>query len=447
MSVQSQIDRIKTDVENAYEAVEERRDLSNLANSIGSLPVAIPLNDLGDATPEDVASGKTFTSASGISVTGTYEPYQPSAPADPVDVYNTTRPADWIAMPTPADNELYLLVHIPNGGASLLAFTVTTDDGGSYSVYDGHNTVTKTSGSTYETELDADLYDDLTSTGMKQAMIKISTSGSTNILTWESSLHSKKTYPDDYKLWSVVEISGKLPEATRVVCGGAKYVSALAGLRYFSLYGSNKIENASNMFEYCSSLVTVPSLDTSNVTSMSRMFIYCQCLVTAPSLDTSNVTSMESMFYGCYELSAFPLWNTSNVTNMKSMFQNCYSLSTISPLDTSNVTTTSSMFSFCRTLKTVPPLDTSNNTNMSSMFNKCYMLGHVSLVPTVSDWSGTDIEVAYTTLSHKAIVDLFNSLPTITQSHSIALYSNIGISELTEEDKAIATNKNWTVVF
>lgn len=37
----------------------------------------------------------------------------PVGPLDPQVVYRQTRPADWLPMPTPADNEIYLLAQVP----------------------------------------------------------------------------------------------------------------------------------------------------------------------------------------------------------------------------------------------------------------------------------------------------------------------------------------------
>ena len=110
MSVQSEIDRIITAVGNAYNKVSEKggtlpasQTVSNLATAIGSIP----------------SGGGGGGGSSG-------------EPLDPVEVYNTTRPSDWLSMPTPADNEMYLLFHIPDGFSSLLAFTVTCT--GNYTV-------------------------------------------------------------------------------------------------------------------------------------------------------------------------------------------------------------------------------------------------------------------------------------------------------------------------
>ena len=205
-----------------------------------------------------------------------------SDPTDPVEVYNNTRPSDWLPMPTPADNEMYLLFHIPDGFSSLLAFTVTCT--GNYtvalgSVSDGAFvqmiSTSVASGSKYEAELFADDYGNLTSDGHKQVMVKVS---GTDILTWEPSNHSKKTSPAKFAGWNIVEISCNLPSGTSVACGSSTVNSALKKLRYFAWYGNNAVTDMTNMFYYCYSLTAIPQIDTSAVTNMNNMFNSCNSL-------------------------------------------------------------------------------------------------------------------------------------------------------------------------
>ena len=56
------------------------------------------------------------------------------------------------------------------------------------------------------------------------------------------------------------------------------------------------------MFSGCSSLTTVPDMDTSQVTNMAAMFSRCSSLTTVPDMDTSQVTDMYDMFRGCSAL-------------------------------------------------------------------------------------------------------------------------------------------------
>ena len=370
-------------------------------------------------------------------------------PLDPVEVYNATRPSDWLSMPTPADNEMYLLFHIPDGVSSLLAFTVTCT--GNYTVALGSvsggsfvasSSVDIASGSKYEAELFADDYGNLTSDGHKQVMVKVS---GTDILTWAPSTHSKKTYPSNFAGWNIIEISCNLPGGTSVACGSRTGNSALKKLRYFAWYGKNAVTNISNMFKYCYSLTAIPQMDTSAVTAINSMFEGCSSLTAIPQMDTSAVTNMRYMFSNCYSLTAIPQMDTSAVTNISGMFNGCYSLTAIPEMDTSAVTDMNSMFGGCYSLTAIPQMDTSAVTDMGFMFNSCYSLTAITLNNTVTGWAGYAISLSNCSLGHAAIVAFFNSLPTITEAKAITLTGNPGVSELTDAEKAIATGKGWTL--
>ena len=137
---------------------------------------------------------------------------------------------------------------------------------------------------------------------------------------------------------------------------------------------TSSVMNMSYMFDGCSLITTIPQMDTSSVMNMSNMFSYCIKLTTIPLFDTSSVTSMNSMFYNCIKLPTIPQLDTSSVTSMTSMFYNCYDLTTIPQLDTSSVTSMSNMFSSCSNLTTIPQLDTSSVTSMDFMFSGCKSL-------------------------------------------------------------------------
>ena len=309
-----------------------------------------------------------------------------SGPLDPVEVYNNTRPSDWLPMPTPAENEMYLLFHIHDGVSSLLAFTVTCT--GNYTVALGTvsngsfvqmSSTTVASKSKYEAELFADDYGYLTSDGMKQVMVKVS---GTNILTWEPSTHSKKTSPSNFAGWSIIEISCNLPSGTKVACGSANGNLSLKKLRYFAWYGKNAVKYMDSMFSNCNSLTAIQQLDTSVVTNMGYMFSNCNSLTAIPQMDTSAVTNMSYMFAHCNSLAAIPQMDTSAATSMSSMFGSCYSLAAIPQMDTSAVTNMNSMFSNCYSLTAIPQMDTSAATNMGSMFYNCNSLKAIRQLDT-----------------------------------------------------------------
>ena len=113
---------------------------------------------------------------------------------------------------------------------------------------------------------------------------------------------------------------------------------------------SSQVTNMSQMFRGCSSLTTVPDMDTRNATSMSGMFRGCSSLIAVPAMDTSNVTDMSSMFNGCSSLTTGPAMDTSQATDMRYMFRDCSSLTTVPDMDTRNATTVSDMFRGCSSL-------------------------------------------------------------------------------------------------
>jgi len=446
MSIRSEIDRIKNNISAAYTTAAEMggtmpavRDSAHLAETLRSVPAALP----------------------------------PGVPPDPEEVYNRTRPADWLPMPQPQDNEIYLLFHIPDGVSSLLAFTVSCT--GNYTVETGtvvdgqfspQSTASAASGSKYETELFADDFGSLTSTGMKQCMVRIS---GTDILTWEPSKHSRKTLPANFSGWNIVEIACRLPSGTKVMCGNSSVNLALKGLRYFAWYGSNHVLSMSSMFYNCYSLITVLHLDAANTTTMSGMFYCCYSLTAVPLLHTGKVTNMSNMFYFCYSLTAVPMQDTANVTNMSSMFRSCFSLAAvpqmntekvtnmsnmfysccslaaIPALDTGKVTNMGSMFYSCSALTTIPRLDTGSVTSISNVFYSCYALAKLTLNPLLEGWNGYDINLSGASLAHQGLVDLFNSLPSIASAKTLTITGNPGVSELTDAEKQIAADKNWTL--
>ena len=100
------------------------------------------------------------------------------------------------------------------------------------------------------------------------------------------------------------------------------------------------------MFYQCSSLTTIPQLDTSKVTDTSNMFYQCSSLTTIPQLDTSKVTDTSNMFYQCYELEKIDITKLASTNYFAG---ECYSLKTL----------------IIRTMDTIPTLN-------SNTFTNCY---------------------------------------------------------------------------
>ena len=154
--------------------------------------------------------------------------------------------------------------------------------------------------------------------------------------------------------------------------------------------------------------------DTSKVQDMSNMFKQCSNLTTIPFIDTSRATNMNSMFFGCTNLTTIPLIDTTYVGNMDEMFYGCDNL------------------------KVVPALVCSNETSLTNMFYGCYNLEEIHMTGMARTFRVDDC----TKLTREALVELLNNLGTPRSTRSLYLGSE-NLNKLTEEDKAIATSKNW----
>ena len=199
---------------------------------------------------------------------------------------------------------------------------------------------------------------------------------------------------------------------------------------------TENVTNMSRVFEECSNLTEIPLLNTSKAENMPGMFYGCSALTTIPQLDTSKVVDMLGMFNGCTNLTSIPLLDTSNITNMNYMFNDCMSLATIPQLDTSNVTDMYYMFNGCTNLTTVPALNVDKVTNMSSMFGGCTSLKSILMTNI-----GTNLTISYSTqFEREDLLVILNNLKTVTSSRTLTMGTS-NLAKLTEEDKAIATNK------
>lgn len=157
--------------------------------------------------------------------------------------------------------------------------------------------------------------------------------------------------------------------------------------------------------------------------------------------DTENVTDMRSMFYGCSNLKTIQLFNTSKTTNMSSMFSYCGKLSTVPQFDTSKVTNMSNMFNYCDSLTTVPSFDTVNVKNMDYMFDYCSALEQIHMINI-----NANLRInSSTKFTREALLEIIGNLKAQTSGNKTLTMGATNLAKLTDEDKAIATNKGWTL--
>ena len=130
--------------------------------------------------------------------------------------------------------------------------------------------------------------------------------------------------------------------------------------------------------------------------------------------------------------------DTSNVTNMEGMFFNCANLSSIPPLITSKVTNMVEMFYGCRKLTAIPQLDISQVTYMRNTFGDCNSLISIGMYGF-----RYSIDISSTALAHDALVAFLNQAGTAYNSSQKITMGSAKLALLSDEEKAIATNKGW----
>ena len=140
------------------------------------------------------------------------------------------------------------------------------------------------------------------------------------------------------------------------------------------------------------------------------MFGNCTSLLSIPQLDTSKVTEMYGVFSGCTSLLEIPQLNTSNVNSISNLFQNCSSLTTLGGLTN---------------------LGQAYSTTQSANYYK-YKL---------------DLSMS-TNLTHDSLMNIINNLYDIATkgcNPQQLVLGETNLAKLTAEEIAIATNKGWSV--
>ena len=249
---------------------------------------------------------------------------------------------------------------------------------------------------------------------------------------------------------------------------------------YENLFLATTSDNTdySYLFNNCNKpSLDLSRFDTSKVTDMSYMFRNCDATsLDLSHFDTSKVTNMYYMFYGCFYLTSLNIsnFNTSNVTTMSNMFSNCQSLTSldVSSFDTSKVTDMGYMFYRCSSLTSidVSNFDTSKVTDIGYMFQNCTSLTSldvsnfdvskitsnynvyrafdgcaalVDLYPPQNINAQLDVSKS-TALSHDSLMRIINNLMVKTSTTKLILGAT-NLAKLSDEEKAIAVNKGWTL--
>ena len=222
-------------------------------------------------------------------------------------------------------------------------------------------------------------------------------------------------------------------------CGYSKATS-FDGLIQYS--DTENVKNFGEFFNNCRSLTTAPNINMSNATTTVSMFLSCNKLVSIPSYNLGSVEKANQMFEYCEELTELPELDLHSVLMANYMCYDCPKLIRANRLHITNLVNAQFMFDGCKRLEEVGEISFRNNAfSTEGMFNACSSLKilHLRNINTRLDISSS------TLFERDALLEVINNLATVTSAKTLEL-GETNLAKLTDEDKAIATNKGWRLL-
>lgn len=359
---------------------------------------------------------------------------------DPDYIYRTTRPADWLPMPRPGDNEAYLLGQLIDGISNRFAATIsgncsveigTVENG----AFVAKETVSATSGVRFSVDLNPNNYGDRTVDGYKQYMVRISGGFSNIVLTKEN----RNATPIN-----IVDIvSGKRGE---IAAGASNADLACRAIKYIRFVGNGQCMFAGTKFSNCSNLmlVSTESKEPSTYGSSTNAFVNNgRLMYVSPEILGANPDTLYYAFGGS-NIAMVKVLGTPK--NTQQMFDANSGITRFSSdyVDTSLVTNMTKMFYNCRSLREVIGLNISSVTSLTDIFTGDNSLLRLTFAGETTP-GGWTIRLTDTCLDHDALVEMIASLPVATAAATLTITNAPGASALTDAEIAVATAKNWTI--
>lgn len=195
----------------------------------------------------------------------------------------------------------------------------------------------------------------------------------------------------------------------------------------------------------------IQNIDTSNMTDFSYMFHSSEFSeLNFSNWNMNRAINIQYMFY----TSKFTKidFSNCNIQNINNMMYMCYGASNLTELnltncDTSNVTNMNLAFYNCKSLvKILGILNMNQLSSFTNVFgananNSPKLLQQVQIKNLNA--SGLNLS-ACENLSHDSLMYLINNLVESATAKTVSL-GTVNLAKLTDEEKAIATNKNWTL--
>ena len=213
-----------------------------------------------------------------------------------------------------------------------------------------------------------------------------------------------------------------------------------SSLTSFPLINTSNGTQFSYTWDGCSGLTSFPLINTAKGTNFSNTWKGCSSLKEFPLIDTSKGVDFAYAWHGCRALTSFPQLDLSNGTEFQSTWNGCSSLKEFPALDLSKGVNFTNAWLDCSAMTTMPQLDLSAGTNFSWPFGGCDNLTTLGGFGAIS----ADINLSpCTKLTVESLMNVITQAATVT-GKTMTLGST-NLAKLTDEQKAVATSKGWTL--
>lgn len=206
-------------------------------------------------------------------------------------------------------------------------------------------------------------------------------------------------------------------------------------------------ENTQYLFRNWYNITEIPDfLDLTNVPDISSFFAFCYSLRDFKYSKGFNIAnSIDGLFSYCVNLSGNIIIDAPNATSAGSTFYLCRRISEIK-FNTEKIISYGQMVNGCSVLESIFNLNLGETSSVQySPFGNCHNLTNI----TFADGSIINNSISFqnsTKLTVDSILNILNILKDLTGSTSATLTLGAeNLAKLTDEQKAIATNKNWVL--
>lgn len=250
-------------------------------------------------------------------------------------------------------------------------------------------------------------------------------------------------------------------------CGGVKSLD-------LSHFNTESVTDFSYAFYGCGTLenLKIDGWKFSACEDLKYMFHGCGVLkeLDVSNWDVSKVINMASVFQGCKKLKTLDVsrWDTSSAENMSNLFNNCTDVTelNLNSFKLNKVETVVGMFTGCSCDIVFTNKTTTKLTTVFSMFNVYYGssidLSGFSIANSTNNNNfitianslinfkapsniNKSINITADNLSVESLLSIIDNLSSVAKTQVLTI-GQVNIAKLTDEQIAVALNKNWTLM-